>query len=344
MQILKIIFLTTSFVLIGQVSAQAFEKIPQIQFSNGQSINVTNLCLDNQHVRPKGIYNIGHGLRARPVAEVQNFDLGHGRNFTVLRRVQVDSHLIQEFAIRGGVERLVSQHSYDIPECERQLTRKSLDTSEKDLEPTPHQMMVFSSLFQRGITLVETQGYPLLARPYALSAERLGLSQGFFSDKMRATFKTPQCYKGQFELSPEFMRYLKGPEGHQKYQDVVDLLERDPDYANRNFNRVWNNHLNGNHLRYIGGEGSGNGRVGFGIGGEGSGNGRRLEQSSTNPIEIKQAGEVEVQIFMDRRDFLGLSFTPSIVQRLFHKEVQYRKFLLDGEEIPTNLISVECKK
>lgn len=332
---------------LGQTYASGTNghSIPEIQFQNFQSLPVTELCLDNNHVRPKLQYAMGIGPRARPVREVIEFDLEHGRKFTLIRKVQTKDHLIRKYARRNGVQQLVSQGLYDIPECESPILAEQAKIVKK-LKPTPQQMLAFSALFQKGITLAQTDGYPFSISLFSPHRVNQFQHQEQLESMTKSTLKTPQCHQGKIELSPEFMRYLKGPEGHRLYRNVVDLMDSDPEYSDKYFNQIWNNHVSGHDLQFRGGEGSGNGRVGFGlsfIGGEGSGNGRRLEQTSTDPLSVSPEGTVQVNIFVNPIEFQSLGYTQGLIQRLFGKEIKYKEYLIDGEIIPDNIVQVECK-
>lgn len=321
--------------------------IPEVTFEDLQRFPVTKLCLDNHHVRPKLKHSIGLGPQARPIHEVLEYDLGHGRQFTLIRKVQIKDHLIRRYARRDGTQQLVSQGLYSIPKCEVSTLTARPEVVKK-AKPTAQQMLAFGALFQKGITIAQTEGYPFSAflfSPRSVSQTHRQ-QQEELESLTKTSLKTPQCHNGKIELSPEFMRYLKGPEGHRLYRDVVDLIDTDPEYSDKYFNQIWNNHIQDRDLRYRGGEGSGNGRVGFGlsfIGGEGSGNGRRLEQTSTDPLSVNPEGTVQVNIFIDPIEFHSLGFSQGLIQRLFGEELKYKEYLIDGELIPDNIVQVECK-
>lgn len=321
--------------------------VPKIQFENAQSVPVNKLCVDGKHVRPIHSDLVRVGAKSRPIREVIEYDLGHHRKFTLIRKVKIKNHLIRRYARRDGVQQLISQGLYDIPKCQFSIIEHNPALSQKR-EPGPQQMLIFSALFQKGITLAQTEGYPF--RPYYYDYSHFeNPSFGPIRHQNSttiSTLKTPQCNDGLVELSPEFMRYLKGPEGHRNYRDVVDLMDTDPEYTEKYFNQIWNNHLQDKDLIIIGGEGSGNGRVGFGLsfaGGEGSGNGRRLEHTITDPLSVNPDGEVQVKIYMEPSQFYSLDYHPGLIERLFGQEIKYKKYLIDGELIPENIVGVECK-
>jgi|GEM_PF-6580309 hypothetical protein len=341
--------LILSFILgVSQASETLVESehsIPEVQFQNFQNVPVTELCIDNSFVRPESRNTFGLGFRPRPIREVIKFDLDHGRTFTLIRKVQIKNHLIRRYAQRDGVQQLVSQGLYDIPKCEFSAIRQKPELITIK-QPTPQQMLALSALFQKGITLAQTQGYPFSQSLFANLRVDKVRSQEQLESLTKTSLKTPQCHNGKIELSPEFIRYLKGPEGHRIYRDVVDLIDMKPEFSDKFFNQIWNNHLNDRELQFRGGEGSGNGRIGFGlsfIGGEGSGNGRKLEQTSTDPLSVNPEGEVQVNIFINPIEFYSLEYTQGLIQRLFGQELKYKDYLLDGEIIPENIIGIECK-
>lgn len=342
----SLFILTFIMASLSASSETTSDSIPTIQFENSQKIPVTQLCLDNKYVRPRPHISRGISLNPRPIREVIEYDLGHQRVFTLIRKVKIKNHLIRRYARRDGVQQLISQKYYDIPKCESsRITRKPETVVQTN--PSPQQMLVLSALFQKGITLAQTDHYPFGFTPAPSSPPRVTTTyEEWKSSLSTATLKTPQCHNGKVELSPEFMRYLKGAEGQRLYRDVVDFLDMRPGYAEKYFNQIWNNHLSGQDLKFRGGEGSGNGRIGFGlsfIGGEGSGNGRRLEQTSTDPLSVDPRGEIQVKIYLNPIEYYSLDYTQGLIGRLFGQEIKYKQYLMEGEIIPDNIVRVECK-
>lgn len=327
----------------AQAASSSGHSIPKVEFLNSPGLPVTEVCVDNRHIRAKLPSSLGPGVK-RPIHEVIKYDLGHGREFTLIRKVQIKDHLIKKYERRNGVFQLVSQGHFNIPNCESP-TLSSPNKIVKREKPSAQQMLAFSALFQKGITLAQTNGYPFSAFLYSQQRMNRFRHPERFESLGKTTLKTPQCHDGEIELSPEFMSYLKGAEGHRLYRDVVDLMDMDPEYGDKYFNQIWNNHIRGRDLQYRGGEGSGNGRVGFGlsfVGGEGSGNGRRIEQTNTDPLSVKPEGTVQVNIYINPVEYQSLGFTQGLIQKLFGKEIKYKEYLIDGELIPDNIVQVEC--
>lgn len=321
--------------------------VPEISFPGGLSIPVTQTCLEDGHVRAKRFYQTRNDSLVRPIIQIVKYDLGFERLFTLVKRVETRNHLVQTFDMSTPQGRLIGQNFFNIPNCSEKIISKQ---TELFVEKTPsaQEMMILTALFQRGITHAEHQN-DLIQKPY------LGHLQNSYHDrtlslprKVEVSLYSHQCRDGLIELTPEFLKYLETPYGQKNYPLVGNTSLSYSDYFEKFYNRIWNNHLRNRSLtQVIGGEGSGSGRVGFGValGGEGSGSGRRRrEDLSTNALALERGGELQITVHMDSFQFFGLSYSLNMLQRIFHLNKEYQPYLNEGAPIPSKLISVECRR
>lgn len=322
--------------------------IPKIQFTQDISLPITKTCLEEGHVRAKREYQNRHIHLIRPIIQVITYDLGLERKFTLVQRIQTRNRLIETFDMSTPEGRLISNKFFDIPGCEDSIVHHKKELFVNRL-PSPQEKMVLSALFQRGITHAETENF-LIQRPqyftphhsYETHALDAGLEKTF-----DLKINSHQCSQGIIELTPEFLQYLNSAHGQKSYPQIEESFRLYPEHTEKYFNRVWNNFLRNQPLyRTIGGEGSGSGRVGFGlaIGGEGSGSGRRLEDLSTNALILGKGGEVVINVNMDAYHFYGLSYTQNIIQRFFKVNNEYIPYLNEGALIPSSIINVDCRR
>lgn len=332
----------------GHDYSKTLVNIPKIQFFDDISLPITKTCLEKGHVRAKREYQNRYVHFVRPIIQVVTFDLGLDRKFTLVHRIQTRNRLIETFDMSTPEGRLMSNQFFDIPNCEESLIQHNKELYISKL-PSPQEKMVLLALFQKGITHAETENF-LIQQPQYFMTHSIYESHPAhmnFEKSFDIKINSHQCADGVIELTPEFLQYLNTEHGQRSYPKIDEYFRLNPESSEKFFNRVWNNLLRKQPLyQTIGGEGSGSGRVGFGLalGGEGSGSGRRYEDLSTNALVLDKGGELTIKVNMDSYHFYNLSYTQNIIQRLFKVNNEYLPYLNQGALIPSSLINVDCRR
>lgn len=320
-------------------------QIPEIDFVGGITLPITKTCIEDGHVRAKKEFQPRHNPLVRPILQVVKYRMGFERSFHLVHRINTRGQLIQTFDMSTPEGRLISQNFFDIPHCSEKLISTKHELFVEKI-PTPQEMMVLAALFQKGITHAETQNYLIPSPNFNHLPSVYHEMNQVIPSRIDVKIHSHQCRDGLIELTPEFLKYLETPNGQRNYPAIEEALRTQQEYAEKYYNRIWNNHLRNRSLyQIIGGEGSGSGRVGFGLalGGEGSGSGRRrLEDLSTNALALEKGGEIEVSVHMDPYQFYGLNYNLNMLQRLFNINKEYQPYLNGGAPIPSKLVSVEC--
>lgn len=314
---------------IAQLWAYPGSHFPTLVFEEGYRFSMTQLCLDQGHLRPfqplREFCQLrddhGHrlGLREcpaeaietillkRPVTEMKRFDLGDERFLTRVDRIQT-----RHIALIGPyLEVEESTSRYNVPNCPNSLVHAEAQLIQ-ERTPSLQEQVIYTALFKDGITHIRQESLQeanssLFHDVVAMSDERFVLR-----------FGAPQCQQGKIELSEDFVQYLAHP-------SAIDFLFRRIGGEGSGSGRLHPRLP----LRLIGGEGSGSGRIVFG--GEGSGSGRALEGRRIDPL-APSSGELRVTVKMSWADFQNQAMAQDLLRALLEDEQ-------DGQDV----ISIECR-
>lgn len=299
------------------------------EFSEGHTFSVTQVCIDNGHLRPfhpvRQVCHLrddrGHRLPIAhcpfeyrttlllkiPITQMKRYDLGDERHIMMVGRIQT-----RNLNLAGPFSPLASsvgEGLFNIPSCPNSMIQVS-DSSIEEVVPEGNERLILTALFQHGITLIRQESL----------TSKIGIVQTLKNakeDEFSLQFQAPQCQNGEIEFSEEFINYLETPFSH----DFLFHRLGGEGSGSGLYNPVLD-------LRLIGGEGSGSGRI---VGGEGSGSGRALEGRRFDPL-TPTAGDITVNVKMNWFDFINGDGLSSLIDDLLH-----------GEQVPEELIEVQCQ-
>lgn len=331
MKSLLIVFLS---LLASTVSSQPHSgsRSNILEFPGGHMFAITQLCIDKGYLRPfhpmRTLCRSNESLPISqcpsddletvllklPVTQIKRFDLGSARSITRVDRIQTqDIPLARAFDFFNSAPK-----KFSIPNCPNSMIPEPPQLV-VDAKPNAQEKIIYTALFQRGITLIR-QSTP------SYQPGIKGLLSQMREGKFTLSVQAPQCQSGNIEFSEDFINYLKLPE-------AIDFLFHDID-LNRlggEGSGAGSTHPELN-LRVIGGEGSGAGRIV--MGGEGSGAGRALEGRHFDPMEIN-SGEIQIEVNLDWEDFSTNDPSNFDLEQLIQQ-------LDSGLQIPKDQVGVQC--
>jgi hypothetical protein len=321
--------------LLVMAHAQHDSRSNVLEFPGGHMFAITQLCIDKGYLRPfHPVRTICHSndnlsisqcpadeletiLLKLPVTQIKRYDLGLSRSITRVDRIQTQNISLGHYFDFFNP----SPRKFSIPNCPNSMIAQPPQLV-SEVEPTTQERIIYTALFQRGITLIR-QSTP------SYQPGLKGLLYQFNENNFTLKIQAPQCQSGRVEFSEDFINYLKLPE-------AIDFLFYDVDpYENETGGE--GSGAGGTHpilnLRLIGGEGSGAGRIV--MGGEGSGAGRALEGRHFDPMDTN-SGEIQVDVSINWEVFNRTDYPENEIQQIIEQ-------LDSGLQVPNDQVGVQCQ-
>jgi hypothetical protein len=309
---------------------------PVLEFQENHRLSVTQVCIDHGHLRPfhpvrqvcaqrdangerlnlmRCPYEYRETITLKlPITQVTRYNLDDERTLTRVNRIQTrDIEIPSPFS--NPFSSSSSTRKINIPNCPNSMIERGPELI-VEAQPTEQERIIFTALFQRGITIVRQETSLSVG---TLQDSLVDIGQDHFT----LQFAAPQCQGGAIEFSEEFITYLRSPMAH-------DFLFRRIGGEGSGSGK----YHPGLNLRLIGGEGSGSGRI---VGGEGSGSGRALEGRYFDPL-TSTAGELQVQINIPWTEFINGNYIDRD-----QNPIPLVEDLLHGEQVPEETVHVECR-
>jgi hypothetical protein len=304
-----------------------------LEFPGGHLFAITQLCIDKGYLRPFhplrsvcstddsiSVYlcpseDLETTLLKLPITQIKRYDLGFSRYITRVDRIQTQNISMN----RPYGSFAASARQFSVPNCPNSMIPSPPELT-REVTPTAQERIIYTALFQRGITLIRQSTSSYQPGITGLLAQ---VDRHSFSLRVQA----PQCQAGTIEFSEEFINYLRLPEAIDFLFNEVDLNLHGGEGSGAG---AAHPELN---LLLIGGEGSGAGRIV--MGGEGSGAGRALEGRHFDPMDIN-SGEIQIDINMQWNQFNSNQLDETEIEYLIEQ-------LNEGLQVPSDQVGVQCQ-